>query len=210
MKWLLCFFSLFILFSCNENTINEADMFKGKLNDKEYKAIELSVTHFNNYLKKCYPNLTYNESYQQFVQDFVKDQVKKGFYTIAYEDKINNNLLKNTNIFIKIKDANKNYSNPFKGEDENFDEYYPNLYILNSKSLFFKIIEKNATKNLKRYLSDVKKNKEYYSQNFPNTFLLNINQQDYKNSATKLIIIYNFYYNSEINLSNLFDNSKNR
>ena len=57
MKWLLCFFSLFILFGCNENTINEADMFKGKLNDKEYKAIELSVTHFNNYLKKCYPNL---------------------------------------------------------------------------------------------------------------------------------------------------------
>ena len=102
MKWLLSFFSLFILFSCNENTINEADMFKGKLNDKEYKAIELSVTHFNNYLKKCYPNLTYNESYQQFVQDFVKDQVKKGFYTIAYEDKINNNLLKNTNIFGSI------------------------------------------------------------------------------------------------------------
>ena len=67
----------------------------------------------NNYLKKCYPNLTYNESYQQFVQDFVKDEVKKGFYTIAYEDKINNNLLKNTSIFIKIKDANKNYSNPF-------------------------------------------------------------------------------------------------
>ena len=95
MKWLFCFFSLFILFSCNENTINEADMFKGKLNDKEYKAIELSVTHFNNYLKKCYPNLSYNESYQQFVQDFVKDEVKKGFYTIAYEDKINNNLLKN-------------------------------------------------------------------------------------------------------------------
>ena len=210
MKCLFCFFSLFILFICNENTINEADMIKGKLNDKEYKAIEQSVTHFNNYLKKCYPNLSYNESYQQFVQDFVKDEVKKGFYTIAYEDKINNNLLKNTNIFIKIKDANKNYSNPFKGENENFDEYYPNLYILNSKSLFFKIIEKNATKNLKRYLSDVKKNKEYYSQNFPNTFLLNINQQDYKNSATKLIIIYNFYYNSEINLSNLFDNSKNR
>ena len=210
MKWLLCFFSLFILFGCNENTINEADMFKGKLNDKEYKAIELSVTHFNNYLKKCYPNLSYNESYQQFVQDFVKNKDKKGFYTNAYEDKINNNLLKNTNIFIKIKDANKNYSNPFKGEDENFDEYYPNLYILNSKSLFFKIIEKNATKNLKRYLSDVKKNKEYYSQNFPNTFLLNINQQDYKNSATKLVIMYNFYYNTEINLSNLFDNSKNR
>lgn len=209
MKWLLCFFSLFILFSC-ENKINEADMFKGKLNDKEYKAIELSVTHFNNYLKKCYPNLSYNESYQQFVQDFVKDEVKKGFYTNAYEDKINNNLLKNTNIFIKIKDANKNYSNPFKGEYENFDEYYPNLYILNSKSLFFKIIERNATKNLKRYLSDIKKNKEYYSQNFPSSFLLNINQQDYKNSATKLIIIYNFYYNSEINLSNLFDHSKKR
>ena len=105
---------------------------------------------------------------------------------------------------------NKNYSNPFKGENENFDEYYPNLYILNSKSLFFKIIERNATKNLKRYLSDIKKNKEYYSQNFPNSFLLNINQQDYKNSATKLVIMYNFYYNTEINLSNLFDNSKNR
>mgnify|MGYP006165710103 CR=1 FL=1 len=134
--------------------------------------------------------------------------VNNDITTYSHSNELTEESLKNSAKIIL--DANKNYSNPFKGEDENFDEYYPNLYILNSKSLFFKIIEKNATKNLKRYLSDVKKNKEYYSQNFPNTFLLNINQQDYKNSATKLVIMYNFYYNTEINLSNLFDNSKNR
>ena len=209
MKKLYYLFVIFIFFGCSENKTNEAIIFKGKLNDEEYKTIEFTVTHFNNYLKKCYPNLNYNESYKQFVQDFVKDEIKKGLYTTDYEDKINNSLLKKTNVFIKIKDANKNYVNPFKGENENFDEYYPNLYILNSKSLFFKIIEKNATKNLKGYLNELKKSNEYYSQNLVNSFLLNINQQDYKHNSTKLIIIYNFYYNSDINLSNLFDNKVN-
>jgi hypothetical protein len=52
-------------------------------------------------------------------------------------------------------------------------------------------------------MGELKKNKEYYSDYFTNYFLLNINELDYKNSSTKFVIIFNFYYNISINNYNM-------
>lgn len=201
-KLIHSFISSILFFSCQTDK-NEMGIFKNKISEKEYKIIELSTLHFNNYLKICYPNLSYDDSYKQFVKDFIKDDIKKGVFTTEIDKKYNNNILNETDIFIKIEDVNKAYENPFKGKDVIFDEFYPNLYVLNYKSSFFKIIEENASSNLKKYLVELKKNKEYYSDYFTNYFLLNINELDYKNSSTKFVIIFNFYYNISINNYNM-------
>lgn len=199
MRNILLIILLSFIFNGCQTRQDEAIIFKDKISAEEYKVISLAVSHFNIYLKKCYPDLSYDDSYKQFVIDFIKDDTKKGFFTTNSEKKLNNNILNNTDIFIKIKDVNIAYENPFKGKDVVFDEFYPNLYILNTKTLFFKILEKNSTSNVKGYLNFLKKNKEYNSDNYTNYFLLNIDQIDYKYNATKLIIMFNFYYNISIN-----------
>ena len=199
MRNILLVILLSFIFNGCQTKQDEAIIFKNKLSTEEYKTINIAVSHFNIYLKKCYPDLSYDDSYKQFLIDFIKDDTKKGFFTTNTEKKINNNILNNTDVFKKIKEVNNSYVNPFKGRDKVFDEFYPNLYILNTESLFFKILEKNSTSNVRGYLNLLKKNKEYYSDDYTNYFLLNIDQIDYKYNATKLIIMFNFYYNISIN-----------
>ena len=199
MRNILLVILLSFIFNGCQTKQDEAIIFKNKLSTEEYNTINIAVSHFNIYLKKCYPDLSYDDSYKQFLIDFIKDDTKKGFFTTNTEEKINNYVLNNTDVFKKIKEVNNAYVNPFKGRDKVFDEFYPNLYILNTESLFFKILEKNSTSNVRGYLNLLKKNKEYYSDDYTNYFLLNIDQIDYKYNATKLIIMFNFYYNISIN-----------
>lgn len=201
----IIYFILLILFSNCDNKPKELIMFKGKMPENEYLAFEKSINHFNVYLRKCYPNLNQEDSYKQFVKDFIKDSLKKGVFIIENDKYINSHLLNNSDIFIKIKNKNESFKNPYKGDDIIFDEFYPELYIINSNSEVFKIIESNSSKNLKKYLNKLKNNNEYYDDSFTNYFLFNIDESDYKYSSTKLIIMLNFYYNININRFNLFE-----
>ena len=192
-----------LLISCKDDK-SETIILDNKLDSTELKIVEKSVNYFNYFIESRYPRLSKEDAYKQFVQDFAKDNFKGNVYYTKEIQQLNKELKNQTNLYIKIKDVNKNPESPFVDEEDYvFDSYYPNFYLLNTKSSFFKSIESKSGNRLLRYLELLKKNKDYYSTDFVDYFLLNINQEDYKNSSTKLIIIFNFFYNTSINVNDL-------